>query len=109
MNEIVNQVFETEAQARKLLDETRAEIQTLQQNTDKDIEEINIRAREHAGAALKKIIEETRRQVDEDQKKSLLETEQKDKDFFLDKNEKISEVINGIVDFISTPEYLRDK
>jgi vacuolar-type H+-ATPase subunit E/Vma4 len=109
MNEIVNQVFETEAQARKLLDDTRAEIQSLQQASDKEIEEINRRAKEQASKVLQNIIEETRRQVEEDHKKFLADAELDDKNYFIEKNQRISDVVNGIVDYISTPEYLREE
>ncbi|MDA3958967.1 hypothetical protein [Oceanispirochaeta sp.] len=109
MNEIVNQVFEAEDQARNLLEKTRSEILTLQKNTDKEIEEINIRTREQSTSTIKDIIEEARKQVEETRNKTLSEAEQEDEAFFLQKKDKIAGVIDKIVDYICTPEYLRDE
>jgi vacuolar-type H+-ATPase subunit H len=109
VNEIVNQVFEAEDQARNLLEKTRSEILTLQKNTDKEIEEINIRTREQSTSTIKDIIEEARKQVEETKNKSLSEAEQEDEAFFLQKKDKIAGVIDKIVDYICTPEYLRDE
>jgi vacuolar-type H+-ATPase subunit H len=109
VNEIVNQVFEAEDQARNLLEKTRSEILTLQKNTDKEIEEINIRTREQSTSTIKDIIEEARKQVEETRNKTLSEAEQEDEAFFLQKKDKIAGVIDKIVDYICTPEYLRDE
>jgi vacuolar-type H+-ATPase subunit H len=109
VNEIVNQVFEAEDQARNLLEKTRSEILTLQKNTDKEIEEINIRTREQSTSTIQDIIEEARKQVEETRNKTLSEAEQEDEAFFLQKKDKIAGVIDKIVDYICTPEYLRDE
>jgi len=109
VNEIVNQVFEAEDQARKLLEKTRTEILTLQQNTDKEIEEINIRTRELSTSTIQNIIEVARKQVEETKNKTFSEAEQENEAFFLQKKGQIAGVVDKIVDFICTPEYLRDE
>ncbi|MDA3811953.1 MAG: hypothetical protein PF518_16675 [Spirochaetaceae bacterium] len=109
MNEIVNKVFESEDQARKLLDDTRNEISVLQRNLDKDIENINIGAQEKASAALQALVNQERVEAAELRRKALENARKKDEIFYIQMESKISAVTGKIVDFIAAPEYVREE
>jgi vacuolar-type H+-ATPase subunit H len=109
MNEIVNKVFESEDQARKLLEETRDKISVLQRDLEQEIENINIRAKGQATASLQSLVDKSRIESSELRTKALNEARQKDDQFYIQMESKISSITKIIVDFIAVPEYVREK
>ena len=107
MNKILSHVFKTEEEAKNIIEQAKEQAASILKKTDSEVQERAVAKRREAKELIHRTVEETRKDLETAQKE-ILQKAEKDKDNFLKGKEKlIDSLTDKIVEFITTPEYLK--
>jgi len=107
MSNVIDLLLKTEQNAKKRIEKARDKVREIQQNADKEAEEIIKDARQEALTLQRESAEKTRQEL-EDEKKSLLAAlELNQASLLSEKSDRLDLAADDVFNLLITPEYER--